>query len=68
MNATVISILRALMTDNVISAFSRDGKRGKRSLNAVPGRIIDIIQGKDRKLDQSDTGFLYRMIVMYRIS
>lgn len=39
-------MIRGLMIDAVTNEYTRDGKRGKRSLNAVQGGLVDIIQGE----------------------
>ena len=43
--ATVLAMLRALGTDQCLSQFSRDGKRNKLSLAAVPGDLLQILKG-----------------------
>ena len=44
-NQTVMNMLRSLMTESLISEYSRDGKKDKRSLAAVPGGFVAIVTG-----------------------
>ncbi|XP_047137094.1 uncharacterized protein LOC105847589 [Hydra vulgaris] len=43
-NKTILNILRSLLKDNVLSCYSRDGKRGKKSFSSAKGNFVSIIQ------------------------
>ena len=43
---TTSNVLRALMTDDVMILYSRDGRRNKKSFADAPGGFVAIIQGK----------------------